>query len=112
MKHTEDWSVKVDFIAQLTFRTTAEGGRKTPARSGYRPQAKFSFDKMVTSGIQTYIGTDTVFPGDTVEAQIKILGTDYFAGRLTEGMAFDFCEGPVIIGTGIIKTIVNESLKE
>jgi hypothetical protein len=34
---------KSDFIAKLTFRTTGQGGRQTPVKSGYRPQVKFDF---------------------------------------------------------------------
>jgi hypothetical protein len=99
---------KTDFIARLTYRTTEQGGRKTPAKSGYRPQVKFDFTEMQTSGKQTFIDKETVFPGDTVDAKIKILSPDYFTGCLTEGMAFEFREGARIMGTGEIKYIVNE----
>ncbi len=103
---------KTDFIAKLSYRTTDEGGRKTPAKSGYRPQVKFDFAEMQTSGQQTFIDKDTVFPGDTVDAKIKILTPDYFAGCLTEGMVFEFREGSKIIGTGEIKYIVNDKLEK
>ncbi|MBL7789729.1 MAG: hypothetical protein JNL75_07895 [Chitinophagales bacterium] len=103
---------KMDFIAILSYRTTDEGGRLTPAKSGYRPQVKFDFTEMQTSGQQTFIDKDTVFPGDTVEAKIKILSPDYFAGCLTEGMQFEFREGATVIGTGEIKYIVNDKLEK
>jgi hypothetical protein len=33
-----------DFIAELKYRITEEGGRKTPVfKTGYRPQVKFPF---------------------------------------------------------------------
>ena len=57
---------KADFIATLTYKTTEQGGRKTPAKSGYRPQVKFDFEEMETSGQQTFIDRELVFPGDTV----------------------------------------------
>lgn len=101
-----------DFIATLTYNTTEQGGRKTAAKTGYRPQVKFDFDEMQTSGQQTFIERELVFPGDTVDAEIKILSADYFANRLTEKMQFEFREGPRIIGTGIIKYIINERLKK
>ncbi len=100
----------VDFIAKLQYLTTEQGGRKTPAINGYRPQLKFDFTEMQTSGQQTFIGKETVFSGDTVEAKIKMLSPDYFAGCLKEGMEFEFREGSRIIGTGEIKYIVNDKL--
>ena len=101
-----------DFIATLTYKTTVQGGRKTAAKTGYRPQVKFEFDEMQTSGQQTFIDRELVFPGDTVEAEIKILSVDHFANRLTEKMQFEFREGATVIGTGIIKHIINDKLKK
>jgi len=101
---------KVDFIADLRYLTTEEGGRKTPAKSGYRPQVKFDFDEMQTSGQQTFINKQLVNPGENVKAKIKILSPDHFANTLTEGMEFEFREGKTIIGKGKIEYIVNEKL--
>ncbi|MNG67175.1 Elongation factor Tu [compost metagenome] len=100
-----------DFIAQLHYRTTQEGGRETPAFSKYRPQIKFDFDEMQTSGEQTFIDKDTVYPGEEVKAVIRIAGVLYFKGRLAEGMLFEFREGPRVIGTGKILQILNDTLK-
>lgn len=101
-----------DFIAILTYKTTEQGGRKTPTKSGYRPQVKFDFEEMQTSGQQMFIDRELVFPGDTVEAEIKIISVDHFANRLTEEMQFEFREGATVIGTGIIKHIINEKLRK
>lgn len=101
-----------DFIAVLKYRTSEEGGRKTPAASGYRPGIKFSFDEMQTSGQQTFINKELVYPGDTVTAEIQIASVDYFSHKLTVGMKFDFREGSTIIGTGEIIEIKNEKLKK
>lgn len=103
---------KTDFIAKLIYRTTEQGGRQTPAKSGYRPQVKFDFTEMQTSGQQTFIDKETVFPGDTVDAKIKILSPEYFAGSLIEGMNFEFREGATVIGTGEIKHIINDKLEK
>ncbi|KKO92476.1 hypothetical protein AAW12_05085 [Sphingobacterium sp. Ag1] len=84
-----------DFIALLQYRTTQEGGRKTPAFSKYRLQIKFDFDEMQTSGEQTFIDKDTVYPGEEVKAAIRLAGVIYFRGRLAEGMLFEFGEAPV-----------------
>jgi len=103
---------KADFIATLTYKTTENGGRKTPAHSGYRPQVKFDFDEMQTSGQQTFVDRELVFPGDTVEAEVKIISVDHFANKLTEEMNFELREGTTIIGTGKIKHIINDKLKK
>ena len=103
---------KVDFIAELQYLTAEQGGRKTPAKSGYRPQVKFDFDEMQTSGQQTFINKKLVNPGENVKAKIKILSPDHFAHTLTEGMEFEFREGATIIGTGKIEYIVNEKLEK
>ena len=103
---------KADFIATLTYKTTEQGGRKTATKNGYSPQVKFDFDEMQTSGQQTFIDRELVFPGDTVDAEIKILSVDHFANRLTEKMQFELREGATIIGTGLIKQIINNKLKK
>lgn len=102
----------VDFIADLKYLTTQEGGRTTPAFSGYRPQVKFDFAEMQTSGQQKFLDKETVYPGDTVKAAIKIISVEYFAHSLTEGLTFDFREGPKIIGLGVITSILNNNLKK
>lgn len=109
--YNNDFS-KVDFIAELQYLTIEQGGRKTPAISGYRPQVKFDFIEMQTSGKQTFINKEMVYPGEKVEAKIKILSPDYFAGCLAEGMNFEFREGLTVIGTGQVKYIVNDKLEK
>ena len=103
---------KVDFIAELTYLSTEQGGRKTPANSGYRPDIKFDFSEMKTCGIQTFIEKNIVLPGETINAKIKIIASNYFANLLTEGMKFEFMEGPILIGIGEIKNIINHKLEK
>ncbi len=100
------------FIATLTYLPTEKGGRKTPVFSGYRPQIKFDFSEMQTSGQQIFIEREVVYPGDMVEAEIKIISIEHFVGKLQEKMKFDFREGPRIVGTGEIKHITNEELRK
>lgn len=109
----ENKKIKIlpDFIAILNYRTTENGGRKTGSISGYRPDIKFHFDKMLTCGVQTFIGQEKVFPGESVKAEIKINAVEYFKGKLHENLEFDFREGSTIIGTGKIIEIINLNLK-
>ena len=67
---------------------------------------------MQTSGQQTFIDRKIVYPGDTVEAEIRIISVEHFAGQLKEKMNFDFREGSRIIGTGRIKHILNDKLRQ
>ncbi|WP_166437109.1 EF-Tu C-terminal domain-related protein [Niastella caeni] len=108
--HYEQQMQSIDFIAELKYLTTEEGGRQTPVFSGYRPQVKFDFDEIQTSGQQTFLNKDTVYPGDTVEASIRIISVEHFEHTLTEGMTFEFREGSKVIGTGIIIDILNDRL--
>lgn len=103
---------KVDFLAKLKFITTQEGGRKSPAKSGYRPQLKFGFSENQTSGEQTYIGRELVHPGETVYAEIRMLSPLFFSYALLKGMGFEFREGARVIGTGEIIAIINEELNK
>ncbi|MFC5048390.1 hypothetical protein ACFSTE_13635 [Aquimarina hainanensis] len=102
-----------DFIAELQFLTTEQGGRKTFVTSGYRPHIEFDgFPNHLTSGQQTYINQKTVTPGETVKAEISILSKDYFTNRLYKDMTFKFCEGKHIMGYGKIIELVNMHLKK
>ena len=103
---------KVDFIAELTYFTTEQSGRKTPATSGYRPQVKFDFTEKQTSGQQTFIDKEIVYPGNKVLAKIKVVSPHFFVDNLEEGMKFEFREGDRIIGTGELKNIINDRLEK
>lgn len=101
-----------DFVAQLYFKKTEDGGRINFALSGYRPQMKFSFTEVLTSGQQTYIDNKMAFPGDNINALIKLATIEHLKGHLREGTNFEFLEGDRIIGTGRILIIKNRELKK
>jgi hypothetical protein len=101
-----------DFVAQLNFKKTEEGGRTHFALSGYRPQVKFNFTEMQTSGQQTYIDNKMAFPGDNLNALIKLATTEHLKGHLREGTTFEFLEGDRLIGNGRILKLKNEELRK
>jgi translation elongation factor EF-Tu-like GTPase len=103
---------KPDFIAKLKFFTSEQGGRRTAAKSGYRPQVKFDFTEMQTSGQQIFIDREIVNPGETVIAEITLLSPQLFLNQLWPGMEYEFREGPNIIGTGEIIEILNSDLEK
>ena len=98
------------FIAQLTYLSTEEGGRKTNALSGYRPGIKFPFYSGLFSGVQNFIGIDFVCPGQVVNAEITLFDADYFKEKLNEGLEFDFFEGPRLVGHGKILKLIHPEL--
>jgi len=101
-----------DFTAILKYRTFDEGGRSTPAKSGYRPELSFDFEKITTSGRQIFLGTEWVFPGESIEAEITMLSPQFYEKKLYKGLEFKFKEGSKIIGTGEILKIKNKNLKK
>lgn len=101
-----------DFIADLKYLTTNEGGRRTCAFSGYRPHFQLDNKKEMTSAEQLFVDKDMVCPGDSVTAEIRILGIETFKGLLYNGQKFNLGEGPRIVAVGIIKEVINEQLKK
>jgi hypothetical protein len=99
-----------DFIARVTYLTAERGGRKGYAASGYRPHVKFDGRKELTSGEQLFIDKDKVFPGETVTAEIRIIGTDFFKNYLYVGQHFEVAEGPHLVGHGEILEVTNPDL--
>ncbi len=114
LTHYEKQLQNIDFIANLKYLTTEEGGRKDTRFCNWlqTSQIKFDFDEMQTSGQQTFLNKDVVYPGETVVASIRIIAVEHFSNRLTEGMPFEFREGSRIIGTGKITDILNNKLKK
>jgi elongation factor Tu len=100
----------VDFIARIYYLTTEEGGRQTPALSKYRPGVKFSFSKYTSSGEQTFLNKEIVYPGDPVDAEIRLLSPHFFEKMLFEGIQFEILEGPKLLGTGTVLEITNKNL--
>ncbi len=52
------------------------------------------------------------FPGDNLNALIKLTTTEHLKGQLREGTIFEFLEGDRLIGTGRILILKNEELRK
>lgn len=101
-----------DFIAQLEYRTSEEGGRKTPAFSNYRPQVQFHhLNDFQTSGQQIFIDKEVVYPGESVEAEISLISYYGLIGNIDIGSTFNFLEGSRVIGTGTVTKFLNPHLE-
>jgi hypothetical protein len=101
-----------DILARVTYLTTEQGGRKGYATSGYRPHVKFDGRKELTSGEQLFIDKDKVFPGESVTAEIRILGRDFFKNYLFVGQHFEVAEASHLVGHGEILEVVNPDLRQ
>ncbi len=102
--------ISPDFVAKLSYKTTEQGGRRGPARSGYHPQVKFEFSELQTSTVQVFRDREWTYPGDVVVAEMQMVGRDYFAGKLDVGMRFEVREGVRVTALGEILEICNKSL--
>ena len=95
--------VRIHAEAQITFLRTEEGGRKSPVRSGYRPQ--FRYAGADWDAVQEYLGADWVNPGDVVTARLIFFRPEFHRGRIAPGMPFEIAEGSRVVGRGVITRV-------
>jgi translation elongation factor EF-Tu-like GTPase len=89
---------------QIRFLTPEEGGRLTPAASGFRPQ--FRLGQFLTCCIVT--GAVGEFePGKVHEVIIELPFRDQYTEPVFAGMKIAISEGNHLIATGVV-TSVNE----
>ena len=89
------------FRARLRLLPGDEGGRRTPVRSGYRPQ--FHLRTTDVSGAIDLGGADPAQPGETVEAEVE-LGR---AVALERGLGFAVREGGRTVGAGTVLALLD-----
>src|SRR5205807_8066428 len=99
------YSYPPDIEAEVTFVPTEQGGRKTPAFSGYRPQ--FYYDGHDWDADQEYPDVESVAPGQTVRALLRFLSPDLQVGRVHPGMEFQVREGARVVAHGRVKKILH-----
>ena len=100
-----------DVEAEITLFSSAEGGRQTPAQSGYRPQHKIREDYL-TSGTHHYIGCTEVLPGQTVKGTITFITPEAYPHCLWVGREIDIQEGGRVYGRARITKILNPLLEK
>jgi|ERR1051326_4252018 elongation factor Tu len=94
-----------DIEAEIRLLTTEEGGRHTPARSGYRPQ--FYYEGHDWDAHQEYPDAEWVHPDETARTLLWFLSPDDHLGRVHVGMEFEVREGARVVGRGRITKILN-----
>ena len=94
-----------DIEVEITFVPTEQGGRKSPAFSGYRPQ--FYYDGHDWDALHEYPDVESVSPGQTVRALLRFNRPDMHTGRVHPGMEFQIREGSRVIGHGRVTKILH-----
>ena len=98
-----------DIEGQFYVFPTRQGGRTTPAFSGYRPQHKIH-DTYQTSGQHEYLNATQVAPGETVATKVWLLTPDVYPNSLWVGREIGVFEGSRQVGTLTVTCIVNDAL--
>src|ERR1700744_2508347 len=93
-----------DIEAEITFVSTEQGGRKSPAFSGYRPQ--FYYDGMDWAAQQEYPDVEKVLPGQTVRTLLTFFRPEAHFGRVFQGMEFTVREGSRTVAHGKVTKIL------
>lgn len=94
-----------DIEAEIYFLTPQEGGRSTPAFSGYRGQ--FFYEGMDCDAVQEYPDVEEVMPGETVRAYLAFLSPNLHYKKVYEGMTFLVREGERTVGKGTVTKIID-----
>jgi elongation factor Tu len=94
------------FTAILTLLPTENGGRRKPVYDHYRPSFSFS-SKNHISGEISFPDNEFLEPGSTASADI-LLPSRHIRQNLKSGDSFTILEGNKLVGTGVIKVIVEE----
>ena len=100
-----------DIEAEISFLPTEQGGRRSPAQSGYRPNHNFGLPGTLNDAAHEYIGCECAAPGQIVKAHMWFLVPEYQRGRLYQGLSFTVQEGSRIVGNGVITKVLNPVLQ-
>ncbi len=70
----------LNVVARIRLLPTAEGGRKSFVRTGYRPNIRFG--DLYTDGSFTFMDREPAQPGDECEVQLTFLNPGYVSDYL------------------------------
>ncbi len=90
-----------EFEAEIYALTKEEGGRHKPFFNGYKPQFYIRTTD-VTGEVTLPAGTEMVMPGDTVNANVKLI----VPVAMEEKMRFAIREGGKTVGAGVVTKII------
>ena len=93
-----------DIEAIVEFLPESQGGRSSPAKSGYRPQ--FFYAGKDWDAPHEYPDVPEVAPGERARAFIGFLSPAEHDGNITVGMPFLIREGSRIVGYGSVTELL------
>lgn len=97
------------FRARVTFRRAEDGGRRSPAFSGYRPILNFepwqSFH--VHGGQLAFIGVDACPPGATCVADVELVDPESLLVALRVGLTVQLHEGARLVADAEVVAVFN-----
>ena len=96
-----------DFEATVTFRRAEEGGRSSPAHSGYRALLRYA--NAYHDSFWVFEDSRTISPGETATVRVGLLHPELLAGHLRPGDQFDVYEGARVVGRGTVSRLLGLS---
>ncbi len=93
----------------VTLVPTANGGRMSPAGSGYRPQVAL-FNNYQTSTTLEFVGADLVAPGNSVQVVGWFCTPNVYPRCIWPGRVLQVWEGPRHVGSLTINVVLNEAM--
>ena len=93
-----------------TFYVLPSDGRRTPVRSGYRPQ-HLIHENYQSSGDHTYPDQEWVNLGETARVHVRLISPACYPNCLWEGRVLQVLEGQKLVGLITITCIFNEVLR-
>lgn len=100
-----------DIEAEVTFLATRDGGRSTPAVSGYRPNHLVLPDYL-TSGHHEYKDKASVQPGESATTDIWFLAPEQYPKSMSIGKVIRVQEGGRLVGHAKVLKVYNQVLQK
>ena len=97
--------------ARVHAAATAQGGRRSPFSSGYRPNHNFGGSDMVLAYMGQVIvpGGGAICPGESGEVTVEFINAPGLAELLTIGRVWQIQEGPRPIASAQILEVIPEA---
>lgn len=95
----------VHFKALINYFSSEKGGLISPISSSYRSEIKFPFELKSYIAVQTFTEAEIIFPGDSANIDVTLIGAEEFLEKLYRGMDFELWDNSGSIGNGVITEV-------
>lgn len=93
------------FKALINYLSSKNGSLISPISSGYRSEIKFPFELKSYIAAQTFTETEIIFPGDSENVDVTLIGVEQVLEKLYRGMDFELFNNSGSIGNGVITEV-------